>query len=153
MKQMQTKQFLYLAIVLIFISGGIYFRSLQQNLTQSPLTWETCITLPGSVIQESYPAKCASRDGRFVLQPITDDKSASQMPISVTTAPDYYGSSTFAACISDTECVVAGCNSEICQGQGEEESVSICILPDKSTPQQLGFTCSCHAARCQWYRK
>lgn len=152
MKQIQTKKFLYLVLVLIFIGGSIYIRSLQQNLTQFPLTWESCITLPGSVIQESYPARCVSRDGRSVLQPTTVDKSASQPPMSVSPASDYYGSSTLAACTNDTECVVAGCNSEICQGQVEEEGVSICILPEKPTPQQLGYTCSCHAFKCQWYR-
>jgi eight-cysteine-cluster-containing protein len=63
---------------------------------------------------------------------------------------DYFVSSTYAACQTEGECKVSGCNGEICQGMGEEEMVSICVVPDKSTPRQLGLECGCRNSQCQW---
>ncbi len=35
-----------------------------------PISWKTCITLPGSRILESYPSQCISRDRRRAVEPI-----------------------------------------------------------------------------------
>ena len=62
----------------------------------------------------------------------------------------YYGSHTLASCSTDSDCLISGCNAEICQGKNEEELFSICILPEQPTPQQLGYTCGCMSQLCQW---
>jgi eight-cysteine-cluster-containing protein len=62
----------------------------------------------------------------------------------------YYGFSTFGLCQNDQGCFVSGCNSEICQSRAEEPMVSICIMPDRPTPPQLGYECGCRSNRCQW---
>jgi eight-cysteine-cluster-containing protein len=64
----------------------------------------------------------------------------------------YYGFSTFNQCQNNNDCFVSGCNSEICQSRFEETRFSICILPDRSTPSQLGYGCGCHLNKCQWIK-
>jgi eight-cysteine-cluster-containing protein len=65
---------------------------------------------------------------------------------------EYYGFSTFGQCENDNDCFISGCNAEICQSRAEEQIVSICILPDKPTPQQIGYRCNCYNKKCQWAR-
>lgn len=151
MLQGSRRKFLFVTVVLTVV-GSIYAWFYYKNQTSAPLVWETCIKFPGSVIQESYPVRCVTRDGRSVLQPVDGDNSTFSQSALIAPSPEYYGNSTFATCSSDSECVISGCNSEICQGERDEGSLSICILPDKPTPQQLGFTCRCYTARCQWYK-
>jgi eight-cysteine-cluster-containing protein len=62
----------------------------------------------------------------------------------------YYGFSTFGPCQNDNDCFASGCNSEICQSRAEEPMVSICIVPDRPTPPQLGYGCGCYLSECQW---
>jgi len=64
----------------------------------------------------------------------------------------YYGFSTYGICQTNNDCFVSGCNSEICQSRIEEPIASICILPDRSTPQQLDYECQCLVQRCQWVK-
>lgn len=64
----------------------------------------------------------------------------------------YYGFSTFGQCQNDNDCLISGCNREICQSRFEEEMASICILPNRPTPSQLGYGCRCHLNQCQWRR-
>lgn len=63
---------------------------------------------------------------------------------------EYYGSSTYGPCQANNDCLISGCNLEICQSKAEETLVSICILPDKPLPPQLGYKCQCVAQKCQW---
>jgi eight-cysteine-cluster-containing protein len=65
-------------------------------------------------------------------------------------ANEYYGSSTYGLCQTDDDCYISGCNSEICQSKAEKPLASICVVPDKPTPKQLGYQCECQAKKCQW---
>jgi len=65
---------------------------------------------------------------------------------------EYFGSSTKGFCESDNDCIISGCNSEICQNKNEERLMSICKVSDKPTPKQLGYKCGCIANSCQWYK-
>lgn len=62
----------------------------------------------------------------------------------------YYGQSTYGFCENDDDCFISGCNSEICQSKSEEILHSICIVPEKPTPKQLGYECKCLHLKCQW---
>lgn len=63
---------------------------------------------------------------------------------------EYYGSSTYGPCQANTDCIISGCNSEICQSLTQEPLASICIFPEKPTPLQIGYDCQCIAQKCQW---
>src|SRR3989338_2760253 len=63
---------------------------------------------------------------------------------------EFYGSSTFDFCTTGYDCIVSGCNEEICQGKEKKLIFSICIMPSKPTPQQAGYECGCVANKCQW---
>lgn len=66
---------------------------------------------------------------------------------------EYYGRSTYGSCQTDDDCTFGGCNAEICQSKDEEGIVSVCLVPDKPTPQQLGYDCRCVTNKCQWTRE
>ncbi len=63
---------------------------------------------------------------------------------------EYYGHSTHGSCQSDANCIRGGCNKEICQSGDEKPFVSICLAPDKPTPEQLGYQCRCVETQCRW---
>jgi eight-cysteine-cluster-containing protein len=63
---------------------------------------------------------------------------------------EYYGYATHDSCQKDNQCVVEGCNQEICRGKEREAMVSICLVPDKPTPKSLGYQCRCLDSECQW---
>lgn len=60
---------------------------------------------------------------------------------------NFYGTSLIDSCTEDSDCVVSGCNAEIC---GTEELSSICVVPDEPTPKDLDLTCSCVSNVCKW---
>lgn len=79
------------------------------------------------------------------------EKTIVQPSISPEASADaYYGHATSAACQTDADCIVSGCNSEICQGKSEEPLMSICVIPNQPTPKDLGYVCSCTVGACQW---
>lgn len=118
--------------------GGLKLDSAITNFTQ-------CATA-GYPIMESYPRQCRTPEGVTFVE--ETDREPAEAPSEV--PPAYYGSSTEGPCQKDDDCQVAGCNQEICQGRAEEERFSICILPDKPTPGDLGLACVCVAGGCQW---
>jgi len=66
------------------------------------------------------------------------------------TNQEYYGSSTYGACDCGCDCVVDGCNGEICRSKDEEGISTICSIPDKPLPSDLGYSCICKDSKCQW---
>lgn len=63
---------------------------------------------------------------------------------------EYYGSSTLGECSCGCHCVTDGCNGEICRSSKEESVITPCLLPDKPLPKDLGYSCRCVQAQCQW---
>ena len=62
---------------------------------------------------------------------------------------EHHGTSTLGSCLSDNDCIVSGCNSEICQSKFEEPLVSICVY-DPPYPDELGYECKCMDQKCTW---
>ncbi|WP_448587700.1 eight-cysteine-cluster domain-containing protein [Thermocrinis sp.] len=65
---------------------------------------------------------------------------------------DYYGSSTYGRCKEDSDCIISGCNAEVCQSRREGSIFSPCVLPSKPTPKQLNYRCKCVEEKCQWWK-
>lgn len=61
----------------------------------------------------------------------------------------HHGSSTNETCSSNNDCVVDGCNGEICRSGSEESMVSICVY-DPPYPKDLGCSCMCLDNKCMW---
>jgi len=54
-------------------AGGLF--AYQEYIAAPPVsTYEECINAKGSVIQESYPATCVTRDKKRFTQPLTDEE-------------------------------------------------------------------------------
>jgi hypothetical protein len=63
------------ALLLIAIIGAAAYLFYQNQNKQAPqpASYEGCVNAEGSVIQESYPATCITKDGERFLQPLPDD--------------------------------------------------------------------------------
>jgi DMSO/TMAO reductase YedYZ heme-binding membrane subunit len=59
------------ALYIVFIMGSFVW-GYTKTPQALPLDWETCIKLPVSTIQESYPATCIGTGGRRAIQPINN---------------------------------------------------------------------------------
>jgi eight-cysteine-cluster-containing protein len=94
-------------------------------------SFEECIEA-GYPVMESYPEQCAVPGGQTFVKEV------------------YYGESTNFPCEFDSDCIVTGCNNEICAGKDEETMVSICIYPEDPLPKDLGYMCACASEQCKW---
>ena len=150
MLQNRKKILVYLisAILIIFLILGIVSMVSYTNFLKSVDTFEECAAT-GAPIMESYPEQCRFNGKTYTRQLSTEEQNNLKPPTSYT-SEDYYGSSTGASCTQDSDCVGMGCNSEICGGKNKEQQVSICIYPERPTPDKLGYSCGCLEQKCAW---
>ena len=65
---------------------------------------------------------------------------------------EFCGESTLDQCSADTDCMVDGCNGEICRGVNAGGFSSICQWLD-CYAEKVNFDCKCHDSQCQWVAK
>lgn len=146
------------AFLLIILLGTAVFgvRSYQENSRASKVVdFKTCKEA-GYPIMESHPAQCAGPNKKTYTEVVSPAPTALQTEpiggitddISGTPAP-YHGRSTGGACNSDSDCVMNGCNKEICQSKDEESLMSTCEYRE-DTPLRLGYSCGCVSNTCAW---
>jgi eight-cysteine-cluster-containing protein len=122
-------------------------------------SFEDCAAA-GYPIMESYPEQCATPDGRVFVRQLSEEEKDNLLPPGEGTGTGsgsessaYYGSSTKASCSTNSDCATGGCNQEVCGSKDEvDRLVTICIAPDKPTPDKAGYTCGCVAKQCAWKR-
>ncbi|MFH1358596.1 MAG: hypothetical protein ABIH37_01780 [archaeon] len=61
----------------------------------------------------------------------------------------FCGTSLYGSCSSDSDCIIGGCNGEICGSKNQEDNmISTCvILPCHIKPKPL---CGCYKGQCEW---
>ena len=135
-------------LLVILVVSFFVFNYERQDSSLEITNFQECVDA-GNVVMEMYPAQCLTPDGKIFVQDIDngddwflDDDEDS----------DFYGSSTNFPCEVNEDCIISGCNSEICQSSQEEEMASVCLLPDEPLPQDLGYSCGCFELECQWSR-
>jgi len=84
-----------------------------------------------------------------LLSACIEQPSEQPTTITTTTTEEHHGSSSLGRCRRDTDCIVSGCNSEICQSSSEEPMVSICVY-NPPYPDDLGYECKCVDRKCMW---
>lgn len=68
---------MYTALTLIIgIVCGVGGLFAYQEYTRAPQvsSYEECIKIKGSVVQESYPSTCVTKDGKQFIQPLIDEE-------------------------------------------------------------------------------
>lgn len=133
--------FLALLIVLVIVTQVKKSSVVVTNFEECAAT--------GAPILESFPEQCMY-GGKTYTRELTQEEIDNLNPNSYPAEEDYYGSSSESACSVDSDCVIMGCNSEICGGVSDEDKASICIDPYKPTPKELGYSCSCAQQMCRW---
>ena len=142
---LKEKKFLIIVVcvvlvVLVALFAVFYYE--KEEVSQDVSTFQECVDA-GYPVMETYPAQCSTPDGKRVfLQEIDDFLDDYE--------GEFYGSSTNYPCEVDEDCLVSGCNNEICQSTEEEEMMSACLFPEQPLPQDLGYSCGCFEGECQW---
>lgn len=67
------------AVVAATAAGYFYWQNKRPNKNES-LIWEECIKTPGAIESTSYPATCATPDGRRVVQTLSDEEKKKLQP-------------------------------------------------------------------------
>ena len=62
-----------IVIALLLIAIGLLAYQVWQKQINQPSTYEECIKIPGSLVQESYPAICVAENGKSFVQPLTEE--------------------------------------------------------------------------------
>lgn len=94
--------------------------------------YEECVNA-GFPIMESYPEQCATPDGRTFTRELEA----------------FCGWSTNATCTNNSECVIGGCSSQVCQGAGEQISTT-CEYKECYNHIISGYECICVGNKCEW---
>ena len=63
----------------------------------------------------------------------------------------HQGLSTNDTCSSNNDCLISGCNGEICQSKSEELRDSLCLYKPPY-PKDLECTCKCVDNKCMWIK-
>lgn len=63
----------------------------------------------------------------------------------------FCGSSSDAACATDSDCVTDGCSGQICRSNTEEPRITSCEWRDCYDAQAYGLVCSCLEQKCEWH--
>ncbi len=123
-------------VILVFVlfSGIFYFLFLREEEQVVVSSFDECVEA-GYPVMESYPRQC-SFDGKVFVEEVSE----------------YYGSSTDFPCEVNDDCVMGGCNGEVCHGVDEGTMASICLYPEEPLPADLGYSCGCFEGKCQWGR-
>jgi eight-cysteine-cluster-containing protein len=131
-------------------------------------SFETC-RKAGYPIMESYPAECAGPDGKTYTEelktsPSPPPSSTNVSPTSTTqqsqyrstdltptknVSPQSFHGSALGNCNKDNDCILSGCNKEICQAVGIEPAMSTCEYRE-DTPLRMGYKCGCVQQECAW---
>jgi hypothetical protein len=91
------------ALLLLAIIGAaayLFFQN-QSSPTVQPTSYEECTKAEGSVIQESYPATCVTKDGNRFVQPISEEDEKEMFECEEGYVPLYEGG-VFGGCFGDT---------------------------------------------------
>jgi eight-cysteine-cluster-containing protein len=63
---------------------------------------------------------------------------------------DFCGWSTYGNCIYDSDCIVSGCSSQICQSKEEGAIITTCEWKDCYDAENYNLKCKCIEGKCQW---
>jgi eight-cysteine-cluster-containing protein len=63
---------------------------------------------------------------------------------------EFCGSSTYAECTSNDDCVDAGCSGQICKGKDEPGGITTCEFRECYNNEKYDLTCQCINNQCQW---
>ncbi len=62
----------------------------------------------------------------------------------------FCGTSTYDSCETNSDCIDAGCSSQICQSKNAEQTFTTCEFRPCYEPNIYGVECKCIENKCQW---
>ena len=141
-----NKKLLYISVVVLLMGAGVlgYFFFLKKDIADV-VDYYSCVDA-GYFVRETYPEECEDGEGNVYRRPL----DVSDFELYQGDKDDYYGYSTNGECNTEDDCLVSGCNSEICQSVTDPSMSSVCSKPLKKTPGEVGLECKCVELMCVW---
>lgn len=94
----------------------------------------------------------SDENGNEVEVEIENEGEDNELRNSVRLRENFCGSSTFAACEEDIDCVVGGCSQAVCQGANEEPAITTCEFRECYNTTKYDAECKCEDKKCRWDR-
>lgn len=65
---------------------------------------------------------------------------------------EFCGFSTYDSCSANSDCIVGGCSSQVCQSKNEEPAITTCEYRECYNAEKYGASCLCLNEQCQWQK-
>ena len=102
-----------LVVALSLIAVTLHAAFTTDKALSQATDFASCTSERGSVVMESYPRQCRTRDGKVFTEKVSQPVSA---PDATSTQP-YVGDG----------CQIGGCSNELCVDAGSDNTMSTCI--------------------------
>jgi hypothetical protein len=80
-KKRPPNVWIVLCALFLGVLGFLAYQNWQlRQQIHTPTTYQECVEAPGSMIQESYPATCITKNGARFTQPLTNEESKKLVP-------------------------------------------------------------------------
>ena len=169
-KEKGTKHWTLRISILLIVLGILFLFLFGIKINKPEITnFQECIDA-GYELMKSNPPQCS--DGKITwMQEISEDKFCGGVAglscergyecqldgnyqnaggVCIKIDLDFCGSSTNVYCETNEDCIMRGCNSEICQGVNEEGGASICIAKACFANENYDLSCGCVNNQCMW---
>lgn len=138
--------------LIMTVAGGFFvWQKNQVEPVSKEVSWEECTKDPTARIMESYPARCATDDGKFATQPLSEDEREKlQPPVDQDKIVDPKGEGIL-SCQSDSDCQYYSCKGCFSSEPPKDfrSSSPSCL---GNNPNYLNG-CKCVNSSCQFYEK
>ncbi len=82
--------------------------------------------------------------------PSSQNKTTPHDPAPPAIDPAFCGTSTNAACATDSDCKTGGCSGQVCQSKNEEPVMTTCEYRECYSAKKYNVSCRCTQNKCQW---
>lgn len=120
-------------VMIAFLVAGVFYLigAMSKNKKTEVTSWDDCLLLTDSTIEDSYPRVCRTADGQQFIESI-ENIAPEVTPVELIDGnldrPEY---------ISAEDCEVRGCSGELCQDVADESVYTVCeIKPEYACYKQ-----------------
>ncbi len=61
---------------------------------------------------------------------------------------EFCGTSSYSSCATESDCIIGGCSSQVCQSKDDEQMFTTCEYMECYNSKD--YECICKESKCQW---
>lgn len=163
---MGTFKHLLIGLLVVVAIGSIWY--VQNNKNNVPLNQSNSTTTPKENTQLANPAStnCIKQGGRLDIR---EDKEGGQYGVCVFNngseceewaffrgecqkgvGEDDFCGYAQGTCKTNSDCIVGGCSSQVCQSKSQDPVVTTCEFRECYKAEKYNLSCQCVENNCQW---